>query len=62
MAIVTCERRGEQVARAERCTYCNKQVCEACLKSSKRIAKTRRYFICKSCWGNIGFRTRFKSS
>ena len=62
MAIITCERGGEQVARAERCSYCNKQVCESCLKSSKRIGKVKRYYICKGCWGNMGSRSRFKSA
>lgn len=56
-----CERCKKQVAKADRCDYCARLVCESCVKSSRRARRTRKLFICKDCWSDMGKRTRFKS-
>ena len=62
MTIMTCIRCGKQTAKVMNCSYCNKQLCYACIKSSKRIKKIKRYNICKDCWGKMPVRRKFKSS
>ncbi|MEK6982753.1 MAG: hypothetical protein AABX38_07495 [Candidatus Micrarchaeota archaeon] len=62
MAIVTCERCGDQIAKAQKCNYCSKQICNYCVKSAKRKHKIKRYYICKSCWGKMTLRSKFKSA
>ncbi|MFH1394259.1 MAG: hypothetical protein ABII71_00010 [Candidatus Micrarchaeota archaeon] len=59
--IKSCGRCGEQTAKLETCGYCNKDICESCIKSSKR-KKVGRRFICKDCWGDISKRKKYKSS
>ena len=61
MPIVTCERCGAQTAKVEKCNYCGKTICYNCIKSQKRVDKTKRYYICKSCWSNLDARKQFKS-
>ncbi|MBI4399287.1 hypothetical protein HY570_00925 [Candidatus Micrarchaeota archaeon] len=56
-----CERCSAQTYMVEKCNYCNKQLCRDCEKSAKRIAKTRRYVICKDCWGDMKKRSEFKA-
>ncbi|VVC02673.1 Uncharacterised protein [Candidatus Burarchaeum australiense] len=43
------------------CEYCKKVICRACVKSSKRIGKVTQMAICKSCWGDLKARKKFKS-
>ncbi|MDD5023066.1 MAG: hypothetical protein PHU63_02760 [Candidatus ainarchaeum sp.] len=62
MAIITCERCGAQTSKIEKCDHCKKKICYSCIKSQKRIEKTKRYFICKSCWSDMPSRKKFKSS
>ncbi|HID72770.1 TPA: hypothetical protein EYP38_02405 [Candidatus Micrarchaeota archaeon] len=59
--IKSCERCGTQTAKLETCGYCDRNVCESCIKNSKR-KKIGRRFICKDCWGDMEKRKRYKSS
>lgn len=59
MAIETCGRCGSQTAKLQKCDYCNRSICNDCIKSQKRKKIGHRY-ICKSCWGSINKRSRFK--
>lgn len=56
-----CERCSEQAYLVEKCNYCGRMVCLACEKSAKRSNKTKRYVICKDCWGDLKIRSKFKS-
>ncbi len=58
----TCERCKKQVAKADRCNYCERLICESCKKSSKRASKTVKLFICKDCWSDMKKRKKFKSA
>ncbi|MEM4165997.1 MAG: hypothetical protein QW153_00850 [Candidatus Bilamarchaeaceae archaeon] len=58
--IETCERCGAQSAKLERCDYCNRKLCNTCIKSSKR-KKVGHLRICKDCWGQMDKRKKFKS-
>ncbi|MBM3229019.1 hypothetical protein FJZ26_01180 [Candidatus Parvarchaeota archaeon] len=55
-----CERCSSPVHQFELCNYCNKKICVSCTKAAKRVEKTDRFAICKSCWGNMKSRTRWK--
>ncbi|VVB66778.1 Uncharacterised protein [Candidatus Gugararchaeum adminiculabundum] len=57
-----CERCSNQAYFLEKCNYCEKMVCRACEKSSKRRMKIKRYVICKTCWSDIKKRQKFKSA
>ena len=61
MPIRTCERCGVQTAKLEKCGYCQKMVCNLCIKNSKRKKVGNRY-ICKSCWSDMDKRKQFKST
>ncbi|MBN2477739.1 hypothetical protein JXB01_00430 [Candidatus Micrarchaeota archaeon] len=62
MPVKSCERCGSQSDKMEKCNYCGKVLCYQCIKSQKRVGKTRRYFICKSCWSSMKSRKAFKSA
>lgn len=62
MAIKTCERCGKQTAKLDRCSYCGRLLCVACIKSAKRVRKITRLYICKDCWGKISVRKKFKAA
>jgi hypothetical protein len=62
MAILTCEKCGKQSAKISTCNYCNKKICFACVKSSKKLLKVKDIFICKTCWGSMKSRGKFKSA
>ncbi|MFH1286045.1 MAG: hypothetical protein ABIH99_05690 [Candidatus Micrarchaeota archaeon] len=55
-----CERCNKQVYKLGKCDNCSKSICSACVKSSKTVNKTDRHAICKSCWGKMQARRRFK--
>ena len=57
--ILTCERCGDQTAKLGACDYCHQKICVKCMKSAKKGDK-KRYFICKSCWGKLPVRTKYK--
>lgn len=61
MAIETCERCGNQTAKLVKCNYCNRKICNDCIKSQKRKKIDHRY-ICKGCWSSINKRSMFKSA
>jgi len=62
MSIRTCERCGEQTAKLTACSMCKKIMCNFCIKSSRRKSdKIGLIHICKSCWGDIKKRKKFKS-
>jgi len=62
MTIMTCEKCGKQTVKVSVCTYCSKKACVSCIKCAKKVKKTRDLFICKTCWGNIKTRTKFKAA
>lgn len=56
-----CERCKREINKYEICTYCNRKICNECIKSSMRVQKVTRLVICKDDWGNIKKRTAFKN-
>lgn len=58
---MNCERCGNVAIVPERCGYCEKLLCRACEKSAKRIGKTKRFVICRTCWGDLRKRRKFKA-
>jgi hypothetical protein len=56
-----CERCKDEIYKNEVCSYCEKKICNNCIKSSMRVQKVTRLVICKDCWGNIKKRTAFKN-
>lgn len=62
MAILTCERCGNQTAKLQPCTYCQKKDCVACIKSSRRKNKREKIYICRGCWGSLKVRAQFKET
>ncbi len=56
-----CERCGKEIHKNVSCGYCNKKICYSCLKSSKRVTKVEKAFICKDCWSNMKKRKKYKS-
>jgi len=59
---MNCERCENTTHMPKQCEYCKKVICRACLKSSKRVGKTVQLVICKSCWGNLKARKKYKST
>lgn len=55
-----CERCKADTYMLEKCGYCGRTVCGACVKSSKRKHKTTRFVICRDCWGDMKKRAQFK--
>lgn len=62
MAVMTCDRCGDRIAKRVECTYCSKWVCYHCVKSSKRAYGHDIIHICKDCWTDIPIRRRFKQA
>lgn len=56
-----CERCKREIFKHELCNYCNKKICNDCIKSSMRVQKVTRLVICKDCWSNLKRRTAFKN-
>ncbi len=56
-----CERCKREIYKSETCGYCNKKICNDCIKSSQRVQKVTRLVICKDCWGNMHRRRAFKN-
>ncbi len=61
MAIETCEKCGNQTAKLVKCNYCDRKICNSCIRAQKRKKIDHRY-ICKNCWSNINKRSMFKSA
>jgi len=61
MSIETCGRCGTQSAKLQKCDYCDRNLCNSCIKSQKRKKIGKRY-ICKGCWGSITKRSMFKGA
>jgi hypothetical protein len=60
--VLLCERCKKEVHILEHCNYCNRMICNSCMKSSSRYKKTTRLVICKDCWGSMKRRDAFKSN
>ncbi|MFH2106262.1 MAG: hypothetical protein ABII22_03305 [Candidatus Micrarchaeota archaeon] len=58
--ILTCTRCGIQTPKLEKCNPCDTLICYSCMKSAKKVAR-KKYCICKTCWGKMSVRTKFKS-
>ncbi len=56
-----CERCKDEMYKGETCNYCNRKICNNCMKSSMRVQKVTRLVICKDCWSNMKKRTAFKN-
>ena len=59
---INCERCKRETAKYLKCDYCNRNICNNCIKSSERAAKTTRLIICKDCWSSIPKRKAYKSN
>lgn len=57
----SCEICKREIYKNETCNYCNRKICNNCMKSSQRVQKVTRLVICKECWSNIKKRTAFKN-
>ncbi len=56
-----CERCSAEIYKHDLCRYCNRKICNNCIKSSRRVSKTQRIVICKDCWSVMKRRKAFKS-
>jgi hypothetical protein len=61
MAIETCGRCGSQSAKLLKCDYCTGNMCNSCIRSSKRKKIDHRR-ICKGCWTDMRKRNTFKGA
>ncbi len=59
---ITCERCKREIIKYLKCDYCGRSICNNCIKSSERTAKTIRLIICKDCWGDMPKRKAYKSN
>jgi len=60
MGIITCARCGNQVHLVDKCNYCDKSVCQTCVKSGRKVKNGKRKVICVSCWSDINKRKKYK--
>ena len=60
--VLLCDRCKREIFKLEVCTYCKRQICNRCMKSSQRVKKTTRLVICKDCWTDTKKRKVFKNS
>lgn len=60
MAIL-CDRCKKELFRYEKCNYCSRKICNACMKSSQKASKTLRLVICKDCWSSMPVRKAYKT-
>ena len=44
------------------CNTCSRKICYDCLKSSKRVTKVEKAYICKDCWSKMPSRKTYKST
>lgn len=58
---MTCERCKKELFRFSGCNYCGRKICDSCMKSSQRTAKTKKLVICKDCWSNMKRRKQYKN-
>ncbi len=56
-----CERCSEVVYKIEKCDYCGRKICHACVKSSRKDNTGTRRVICKDCWGEVKKRKEFQT-
>ena len=56
-----CELCKRETPYLEVCNYCNKKICRACEKAGATHTKILHTVICRSCWGDLKKRTRWKS-
>ena len=57
-----CEKCHREIFKFVQCTYCNRKICNDCMKSSKRKSKSVRLIICKECWSIMPRRKVYKST
>jgi len=62
MPVVMCERCSGETHEPEKCMGCGKKLCRNCVKSLKKLHKLERIAICKTCWSDMGKRSKFKSA
>ncbi len=56
-----CERCKREIYRNNKCNYCDRAVCDGCMKASQRASKLQRLIICRDCWSNMEKRTLYKN-
>lgn len=56
-----CERCKREIFKLVTCNYCNRKICNDCMKSSKRKSKVVRVIICKDCWSVMSRRKAYKN-
>ncbi len=59
--IVTCDRCKREIFKSENCSYCNRNICDRCIKSAQRVKKVTRLVICNDCWTDTAKRKLFKN-
>jgi hypothetical protein len=62
MATLTCEKCGGESAALDTCMGCSKKICRSCVKSQKKLHKLDRVAICRTCWGVMPKRRKFKAA
>ncbi|MDE1822956.1 MAG: hypothetical protein KGI00_02285 [Candidatus Micrarchaeota archaeon] len=55
-----CARCSRDIYKFYTCNYCKRKVCNDCIKSSRRISRVQRIFICKDDWSKMASRKLFK--
>lgn len=56
-----CERCTSDTHFMEKCTFCERYVCRACIRASKNVKKVNRIVICKSCFGDISKMKKYEN-
>ena len=56
-----CERCKKETPFIEPCDYCSRKICRSCEKAAATHSKILHTIICKSCWGDLRKRRKFKS-
>ncbi len=59
--MLTCERCKKEIYKYNVCNYCNRKICDNCVKSSQKISKTEHLVICKDCWNDMKKRSDYKN-
>ena len=56
-----CERCKDEVHFVQIDQFCNRMICNNCMKASKNPLKTKHVAICKDCWSDMKKRHSYKT-
>lgn len=56
-----CQRCGTEIYKYSTCNYCKRNICNNCIKSSRRVSKVIRLVICADDWSKMPTRKIYKS-